>query len=73
MDDAKSEHIFLGLRMTDGFDISEFNKIYNTDFKAEYCDVINKYKSLGLLEADERCRLTKMGLSVSNSIMCEFV
>ena len=73
MDDAKSEHIFLGLRMIDGFDISEFNKIYNTDFKAEYCDVINKYKSLGLLEADERCRLTKMGLSVSNSIMCEFV
>ena len=73
MEDAKSEHIFLGLRMIDGFDISEFNKIYNTDFKAEYCDVINKYKSLGLLEADERCRLTKAGLSVSNSIMCEFV
>ena len=73
MDDAKSEHIFLGLRMTDGFDISEFNKIYNADFKAEYCEVINKYKNLGLLEVGERCRLTKAGLSVSNSIMCEFV
>lgn len=71
--EAKSEHIFLGLRMIDGFNIDEFNSLYNADFLSEYKDVINKYKKFGLLETGENCKLTKEGLSVSNSVMCEFV
>ncbi|MBQ2284738.1 MAG: oxygen-independent coproporphyrinogen III oxidase [Clostridia bacterium] len=72
-DDAMAEHIFLGLRMTDGFNIGEFNRRYNVDFRKKYKEEIKKFKELGLLELDENCRLTKEGLSVSNSVMCEFV
>lgn len=71
--EAKSEHIFLGLRLTDGFDISEFDRIYGADFKKEYADILKKYEKLGLLTVDKKCRLTRAGLSVSNSVMCEFV
>lgn len=72
-DEAKSEHIFLGLRMTDGFDVEQFNRMYNADFVSQYGEILDKYKKLGLLECEKRCRLTKKGISVSNSVMCEFV
>ncbi len=72
-EDAMAEHIFLGLRLTDGFDIEEFNCIYNVDFKEKYKMQTEKFTKLGLLEVDKSCRLTKEGLSVSNSVMCEFV
>ena len=72
-EEEKSEHIFLGLRMTDGFDVAEFNKMYDTDFAVEYEDIIKKYGDMGLLECGDRVKLTLDGLSVSNSVMCEFV
>ena len=73
-DEAESEHIFLGLRLCEGFDILKFNRLYSTDFEEKYDNLLKKYKSLGLVETDGgRCRLTKKGFSVSNSVMCEFV
>lgn len=73
MEDAMAEHIFLGLRLTDGFNIEKFKSIYNVDFRKKYKEQINKFTNLGLLEVGENCRLTREGLSVSNSVMCEFV
>lgn len=72
-DDAMAEHIFLGLRKTDGFNIEKFNSIYNVDFEKKYSGQIEKFTRLGLLEVGENCRLTREGLSVSNSVMCEFI
>ena len=72
-EDAMAEHIFLGLRMTDGFNLEEFKNIYNVDFRKKYKEQIKKFTELGLLEVGENCRLTREGLSVSNSVMCEFV
>lgn len=72
-EDAMAEHIFLGLRMTGGFNIEEFKAIYNVDFRKKYKEQIKKFADLGLLEVGENCRLTKEGLSVSNSVMCEFI
>ncbi len=72
-EDAMAEHIFLGLRMVEGFNLEEFKKIYNVDFRKKYKEQIKKITDLGLLEVGENCRLTKEGLSVSNSVMCEFV
>lgn len=71
--DAMAEHIFLGLRMVEGFNIEEFKRIYNVDFRKKYKEQIKKFTDLGLLEVGENCRLTKDGLSVSNSVMCEFI
>ena len=72
-EDAMAEHIFLGLRMVEGFNIEEFKSIYNVDFRKKYREQIKKFADLGLLEVGENCRLTKEGLSVSNSVMCEFI
>ena len=72
-EDAEKEHIFLGLRLTRGFDILKINEIYGIDFLKKYHNITEKYEKLGLLEAGERCRLTKEGLSVSNAVMCEFM
>lgn len=72
-EDAMAEHIFLGLRMIEGFNIEEFKSIYNVDFRKKYREQIKKFTELGLLEVGENCRLTREGLSVSNSVMCEFI
>ncbi|MEE1042479.1 MAG: radical SAM family heme chaperone HemW, partial [Clostridia bacterium] len=72
-DDAMAEHIFLGLRMVEGFSIAEFNRMYNVNFTKKHKDTISKYTKMGFLEIGENCRLTKDGLSVSNSVMCEFI
>ncbi len=72
-EDAMAEHIFLGLRMVEGFNIEQFKSIYNVDFRKKYKEQIKRFTDLGLLEVGENCRLTKEGLSVSNSVMCEFI
>ncbi len=73
IDDVMAEHIFLGLRMINGFNIEKFKQLYGVDFREKYKNQIEKFTKLGLLEVGENCRLTKEGLSVSNSVMCEFI
>ena len=72
-EDAMAEHIFLGLRMVEGFNVEQFKGLYSVDFRKKYKEQIKKFTDLGLLEVGENCRLTREGLSVSNSVMCEFV
>ena len=71
--DALAEHIFLGLRKTDGFNIKEAEELYNIDFYKKYKDVIDKYLKLDLITYGENMALTKEGISVSNIIMSDFV
>ena len=73
LSDRMAEHIFLGLRMIDGFNIEKFKNMYNVDFRKKYKEQIKKFTDLGFLEIGENCRLTREGLSVSNSVMCEFI
>lgn len=72
-EEEMAEHIFLGLRMMAGFSVEEFNHIYNVDFKTKYSEQIEKFTKAGLMVVSENCRLTREGVSVSNSVMCEFV
>ena len=72
-EDALAEHIFLGLRMTDGFSIAEVENIYNINFYEKYKSVIDKYVDMGYLEFGDKMRLTQKGISVSNVIMSEFL
>lgn len=72
-EDALAEHIFLGLRMIGGFNIAKVEKLYGIRFYEKYKNVIDRYVKGGFLEMDDNLRLTKKGVSVSNSIMCEFL
>lgn len=68
------ESIFLGLRMTKGIDVNEFQKEFGFDIQGIYGDVIRKYIDMGYMELS--CgilRLTKEGIDVSNSIFADFI
>lgn len=76
--DNVKEYVFTRLRTTDGVDFDLFNRKFQREFSEFYTqDILDKMKSFmdeGLVYIDEKgLRLTRKGMSVSNSIMCYFV
>lgn len=70
--DKMSEFMIMGLRKTDGIEISEFKKRFSKNPYNIYN--IEKFQKSGLILTDgERISLSPHGLDVSNSILCEFV
>lgn len=72
------ETMFLGLRMTNGVNIGEFQRIFNSSINEVYEKVIQKNIRDGLLEyvcreGDEYLRLTERGLDLSNYVMAQFL
>lgn len=73
-DDMCSEFIIMSLRLIKGIDLSEYKKRFKRDFTDDYKKEIEKFLKLGMLEySDGFIRLTREGISLSNSVMCEFV
>lgn len=69
-----SEFMFLGLRMTKGVSKAEFLEGFGVPIESVYGKVLDKYKSVGLLEETEgRIFLTRAGIHVSNGVMAEFL
>lgn len=69
-----SEFMFLGLRMTKGVSKAEFLEGFGVPIESVYGKVLDKYKSVGLLEEKEgRMFLTRAGIHVSNGVMAEFL
>lgn len=74
LEDEMSEFMFLGLRMTEGVSKAEFLESFGTPIESVYGKVLDKYKSVGLLEETEgRIFLTRAGIHVSNGVMAEFL
>lgn len=74
INDMMAEFMFLGLRMTEGVSIKEFENTFSKQFPKEYEDVVNKYTAMGFLtKKDDRVMLTEDGIDVSNAIMSEFL
>lgn len=72
-EDKIEEFMIMGLRKTDGVSRAEFKKRFGLDVDELFGDVIEKFVSGGFLEDKNGfIRLTDVGVSVSNSIMCEF-
>ena len=71
--DIINEHIFLRLRMIEGIDLAEFKSTFGFDFLQRYSEIISKYEKSGLISVDTHCRLTLDGISVSNTIMSDFL
>lgn len=76
--DRMEEFMFLGLRLTDGILIDEFERTFHKPFPKQYWDVVFRYenlKLLGLLETPEglNVRLSPEGRDVSNRILSEFL
>lgn len=71
--DIESEYIFLGLRMLEGIDLSDYYNRFDISFTEKYGDIIKKYEDMGFLTLNSHLSLTLKGISISNTIMSEFV
>ena len=68
------EFIFLGLRMMQGINDTEFKDEFGVSLRAVYGDEIDKLVEQGLLDFDEHdLRLTRQGISVSNHVFVELL
>lgn len=69
------EYMFLGLRMTEGISADDFENEFKVPFLQQYCEVIAKYKAMGMMEEtpNHRVMLTKTGINVSNVILSDFL
>ncbi|WP_251861857.1 radical SAM family heme chaperone HemW [Clostridium sp. Marseille-Q2269] len=68
------EFMFMGLRKTEGIYIDKFREKFGEDITDIYGDVINKYKKFNLLiEKEKRIYLSREAVSISNTILCDFI
>jgi oxygen-independent coproporphyrinogen-3 oxidase len=68
-DEARSESIFLGLRLMQGLDLQNYHSRFGTDLRAEYEVEIARLCDAGLIEINERLmRLTTRGALLSNEV-----
>lgn len=81
VEEQMEEFMFLGLRMTEGVSISEFQTAFGKTIEEVYGAVIKKNLKDGVLEYREAASsgetiylaLTKRGLDVSNAVMAQFL
>ena len=72
--DAMEEFIFLGLRMTEGINLDEFEKIFGRTLFSLYDMHIKKFTAQNFLSIENgRLFLTEKGFYVSNMILSEFL
>ncbi len=72
--DMASEFGFLGLRMEQGIDLTEYSKQFGKDLIADHLSEIDGLKDAGLIHIDGgRMRLTRKGKLFSNEVFAVFV
>ena len=72
--DNIEEFIFMGLRMLEGINLSEFKNKFNTNIEDMYKEVIEKNINNNLLIIEnDRLKLTSKGIELSNSVMSDFI
>jgi oxygen-independent coproporphyrinogen-3 oxidase len=68
-EDARSESIFLGLRLMRGVDLETYQTRFGSDLRDQYYADLNRLIDAGLIEIDEGLmRLTKRGALLSNEV-----
>ena len=68
-EDARSESIFLGLRLMRGLDLQSYRLRFGTDLRDEYNSELARLRDAGLIEIDGGLmRLTKRGALLSNEV-----
>ena len=68
-EDARSESIFLGLRLMRGLDLEAYRLRFGADLREQYDEELNRLCEAGLIEIDhELLRLTTRGALLSNEV-----
>jgi oxygen-independent coproporphyrinogen III oxidase len=72
--DEASEYIFLGLRLSDGIALSEFEARFSFDPLRRYRNEIEDRTLSGLIEVNNgQLRLTRKGMLFSNEVFADFI
>lgn len=73
-DRRMTEAMYLGLRLTDGISITDFNDGFQTDFSEIFGEASAAMESRGLLETKNgRCRLTFRGLRFADAVASRLI
>jgi len=68
-EDARSESIFLGLRLMRGIDLKTYQTRFGTDLREQYDGELDRLSEAGLIEIDEKLlKLTTRGALLSNEV-----
>jgi oxygen-independent coproporphyrinogen-3 oxidase len=68
-EDARSESIFLGLRLMRGLDLEDYRSRFGADLREQYETELIRLREAGLIEIDhELLRLTTRGALLSNEV-----
>ena len=69
-----SEFIFLGLRLSKGINLNEYEKRFGINIKEKYAEDLQRLEELGLIEfVENRLKLTRKGMVYSNEVFTVFV
>jgi len=72
--EARSESLFLGLRMLQGMNVATYRARFGTDPFETYHDDLLRFREAGLVEIDgELIKLTRAGALMSNEVFAAFV
>jgi oxygen-independent coproporphyrinogen-3 oxidase len=73
-DDRQAEAVFLGLRMMQGFSLSDYQQLFGRDIRADHEDDFERFREAGLIECDgDLLKLTRAGALLSNEVFAAFV
>lgn len=73
-DDRQAEAVFLGLRMMQGFSLSDYQRLFGRDIRADHEDDLERFREAGLIECDgDLLKLTRAGALLSNEVFAAFV
>lgn len=74
IDEQIKEFMIMGLRKTEGVSKAEFKRRFGRDISEIFAEQTERFLKLGLLEdKNGGLRLSREGINVSNTILCEFV
>lgn len=73
-EDARSEAIFLGLRLMRGIDLQSYRARFGTDLREQFNGELDRLQEAGLIKVDaDRLKLTTRGALLSNEVFAALV
>lgn len=70
-EEAADEYVMLGMRLREGINIAEFNRLFGIDFMERYGKVFKRFAPEYISIDEMRCAFTDKGMFVSNYILSE--
>ncbi len=69
--EAMDEYVMLSMRLSEGINISEFDRLFKVDFMSHYGDSFKRFSPEYVYIDGNVCRFTDRGMFVSNYILSE--